>query len=202
VFDSHCARAYLDAEQDVAYLPYGLDIVENLANVVLPKLNDRLKDELAKCAVDRTLFEDLVGTTKVGVMIGGLSAKTDKATVESLATFTEEDTARLTALRSTLREHNPKVKAAHLRRLAERMKKVQGEINESLKVVDKVALNALKDLVAATDTAIAAENRAVAILHSGESLLPGTGCEEWQTLFGGCAQFRRARIQRCRVSRN
>lgn len=27
VFDSRCARSYLTAEQDVAYLPYGLDIV-------------------------------------------------------------------------------------------------------------------------------------------------------------------------------
>lgn len=30
VFDSRCARSYVTAEKDVAYLPYGLDIVQNL----------------------------------------------------------------------------------------------------------------------------------------------------------------------------
>ena len=30
IFDSHCARAYLDNEGDFAYVPYGLDILEGL----------------------------------------------------------------------------------------------------------------------------------------------------------------------------
>ncbi len=34
VFDTHCARTYLTSEQDIAYLPYGLDVVENLANKI------------------------------------------------------------------------------------------------------------------------------------------------------------------------
>ena len=38
VFDSRCARSYLTAEQDVAYLPYGLDIVENMARDVIPEI--------------------------------------------------------------------------------------------------------------------------------------------------------------------
>jgi hypothetical protein len=31
IFDSRCARAYLDAEDDFAYVPYGLDILKSLA---------------------------------------------------------------------------------------------------------------------------------------------------------------------------
>lgn len=53
VFDSKCARSYITAEQDVAYLPYGLDIVENLANQVLPKLTEMLDAELAGIDVDK-----------------------------------------------------------------------------------------------------------------------------------------------------
>lgn len=189
VFDSHCARAYLDAEQDVAYLPYGLDIVENLANVVLPRLNDRLKEALAKCVVDRKQFEDLAGTTKVGVMIAGLSAGTDKAIVEALTTFSEEETARVATLRSTLSEQNPKAKAAHLRRLVERMKKIQDNIEGAIKLVNRAALEALKELATSTKSTIAAEKLAVDIFHSGENLLPGTGGEAWQALFEAARDF-------------
>jgi hypothetical protein len=33
IFDSHCARAYVDNHGDFAYVPYGLDILEGLVNV-------------------------------------------------------------------------------------------------------------------------------------------------------------------------
>ena len=33
IFDSRCARAYLDSEDDFSYVPYGLDVFEGLAKV-------------------------------------------------------------------------------------------------------------------------------------------------------------------------
>jgi hypothetical protein len=44
VFDARCARSYVTAEKDVAYLPYGLDIVENLADQVLADRDARCGD--------------------------------------------------------------------------------------------------------------------------------------------------------------
>ena len=35
IFDSRCARAYLDDENDFAYVPYGLDILEGLAQACI-----------------------------------------------------------------------------------------------------------------------------------------------------------------------
>ena len=52
VFDTRCARAYLDTEQEVAYLPYGLDIVENLGQHVLPNLSERIDAEIAGVNTD------------------------------------------------------------------------------------------------------------------------------------------------------
>ena len=65
-FDCHCARAYLTAEQDIAYLPYGLDVVENLANKVLPELARGLELEIAGVSVDRQPLAHLLGETAVG----------------------------------------------------------------------------------------------------------------------------------------
>lgn len=189
VFDSHCARAYLDAEQDVAYLPYGLDIVENLANTVLPRLNDRLKDALAKCVVDHTQFEELKGKTEIGEIISRLSAKTDTSQVEALATLNESELARLKELRTSLGEQNPKQKAIQLRRLMERVNRIRERIDAAIRIIDSLALEKLKTLVTSTNSAIAAEKRAVEIFHANESLLPGTGCEEWQILFEAARTF-------------
>ncbi|EPY4142318.1 ATP-binding protein (plasmid) [Klebsiella pneumoniae] len=33
IFDAHCARAYLDSEDDFSYVPYGLEVFEALAKV-------------------------------------------------------------------------------------------------------------------------------------------------------------------------
>ena len=85
VFDTHCARAYLTAEQDVAYLPYGLDVVENLANKVLPELAGRLSAEIAGVQIDVEPFAFLRGETAVGRLVAGLSAKTDPDDVRRLA---------------------------------------------------------------------------------------------------------------------
>ncbi len=57
VFDSKCARSYITAEQDVAYLPYGLDIIESLANQVLPKLSEMLESEIGGIDVSTLPFD-------------------------------------------------------------------------------------------------------------------------------------------------
>ena len=77
VFDTHCARAYLDDHQEIAYLPFGLDVVENLAQVVLPKLTEKLNTELATTSTVTDSFKHLLGPTKVGALVALLSEKTD-----------------------------------------------------------------------------------------------------------------------------
>lgn len=77
VFDARCARSYLTAEHDVAYLPYGLDILENLANKVLPELKHRLDNEIIGINVDAKPFKHLYGDTEVGKQIEGLTSKSD-----------------------------------------------------------------------------------------------------------------------------
>jgi hypothetical protein len=89
VFDCHCARVYLTAEQDIAYLPYGLDVVENLANKVLPELSHRLESEIAGISVDAQPFAHLLGETEVGRLVATLSEKSTPGMIKGLATLTE-----------------------------------------------------------------------------------------------------------------
>jgi len=189
VFDSNCARAYLDAEQDVAYLPYGLDLVENLAQSVIPELTTRLKAAIDGCAVDATAYQELLGDTAVGKMLSTLSAMTNPATVENLATMTPEQVTRLATLLTTLQEQDPKAKASALKRTQERLKTVLTNMNTAFTTVSDATLTKLKTLDEASTTATKAEEAAANAFRAGESLLPGTGGKEWQALFESARKY-------------
>lgn len=189
VFDCHCARAYLTTEQDVAFLPYGLDVVENLANKVLPELSRRLDAEIAGINVDRQPFDHLLGDTKVGRLILALSGKSDATRIKAIGTLSEQETKRIEELDYVLAEADPKVKAKELRLSAGRLKALVGRVDSSLAWVNDDAIKNFKNLDAALVAANQAEKLAADGLRSGDSLLPGTGEPVWKALFDAARKF-------------
>ncbi|MBU0471453.1 MAG: AAA family ATPase [Nanoarchaeota archaeon] len=189
VFDCRCARTYLNSERDVAYLPYGLDIVENLGQEVLPQLMQRLNAEIANISVDTTSFADLLGDTVVGKTISSLSEKTDPTSIVKLATLEEDERKRLNALEKMLSENDPKTKAKSIRILAGRIDSLISRINAVVTYVGKSAIETLIVCDSATEVAIKAESIAVENFRKGEQLLLGTGDEAWKLLFESARRF-------------
>lgn len=189
VFDAHCARAYLTAENDVAYLPYGLDVLERLANDVISEIKGRLEAEIATINVDPQPFQHLMGETKVGQVISSLSGNTDVAVVKALAELTELEKKRLTELSTALAEGDPGLRAEELRRSAARFKQLASRIES---VADWVSEAAVNRLIAVDNDAVAAyraEKLAALALQSGEVLLPGTGEQVWKAMFDAARKF-------------
>ena len=189
VFDSHCARAYLTAEQDVAYLPYGLDVVENLANKVIPELTCRLNEEISAINIDSQPFQHLAGETEVGRLISTLSEKTIPDEVKRLGTLSEVEAVRFKEIDAALAEADPEKKAKEHRLSAGRMKSLTARIETALSWVSDAAIDKLKKITDATVTANQAEKQAAEALQSGELLLPGTGEPVWKTLFESARKF-------------
>lgn len=189
VFDGKCARAYLDSEQDVAFVPYGLDIVENLAQIVIKELSRRLDDEIASVDTDVTQFNDLAGDTVVGQLLSSLSADTDPKRVEALATLSPEETTRLSDLDKMLAEADPKAKAAALRLSAQRLQSLIARIDTALATVSDSVIERMKSLDSDTEAAIKAESTAASELQAGDELLPGTGEQDWKLLFDAAKRF-------------
>lgn len=189
VFDGRCARAYLDDEQDVAYLPYGLDIVENLAQRVLPELSQRLDAEIAAVTTDTTPFADLAGETCVGKLIRFLSANTDPLTVTSLATLSADETTRLADLDKTLAEQDPLAKAKLLRQSAQRIEGLLSRIDDAVVWVADAAVEKLKVMDTEAETATAAASAAAVRFRAADELLPGTGEAAWKALFDAARRF-------------
>jgi energy-coupling factor transporter ATP-binding protein EcfA2 len=189
VFDGKCARAYLDAEQDVAFLPYGLDIVENLGWHVLPGLTERLNTEIGAINTDSMSFVDLLGDTAVGKMISSLSENTDSQKVTELATLTVAETSRLTELDKTLAASDPKSKAKALRLSAQRLDGLVSRIDTAIAWVNDVAVEKFKVHDTEAETAIKAQAVAAADFRADEALLPGTGERVWKDLFEAARHF-------------
>jgi len=189
VFDGKCARAYLDTEQDVAYLPYGLDIVENLGRRVLSELTLRLNTEIGAINTDTEPFVDLLGDTAVGKMIASLSAATDTQRVTTLATLTADETKRLADLDKTLTESDPKAKARALRLSAQRIDGLISRVDNAIAWVNDVAVEKLRSYDIDAEAASKAEAVAAADFRAGEPLLPGTGEQVWKDLFETARRF-------------
>lgn len=189
VFDSRCARSYVTAEQDVAYLPYGLDIVENLANQVLPKLSEILEAEIASINVDMPPFQHLIGKTKVGEAIENLSVKSDAEAITSLGTLTDDDKRRIPDLDKALKEANPLAKAEEFRRSALRLKAYADKLAKPLVWVSNGAVAKLRGIAEERKVAEDAEANAADTLRSGEDLLPGTGDPAWKLLFEAARKY-------------
>ena len=188
IFDSRCARAYLDSEDDFSYVPYGLDIFEGLANVCR-QLKILIEAEHTQSAVDLTAFIPLQGETAVGKLISTLSAKTSIAQIEALATLTAQESVRHSELEKSLKENNPKEKANLLRLRARRIATIASNAKIKGKLVDQTVVANFRSLAnsyraAQTSAALAAKK-----FKEGENLLPGTGGEAWRELFDAARKF-------------
>lgn len=189
VFDQRCARSYLTAEQDVAYLPYGLDIVESLANDVIPELTRRLSAEISSIDTIVYSFNHLMGESEVGKLISKLSARTNPKTIEVLGTLSEDEEQRIIDLNKALAEADPIAKAGELKRFVSRLKNLAESIKKQSRWVNDDAVARLKKLDDETTTAELAEKNAALALQSGEDLLPGTGEQLWKSLFEAARKY-------------
>lgn len=188
IFDSRCARAYLNSEDDFSYVPYGLDVFEGLAKVC-KQLKTLVDTEHAQSAVDLTAFVPLQGDTLVGKLIASLTAKTTTAQVDALATLAPEDLARHVAFDKSLKENNPKEKATQLRLRARRVEAIATNATNKGALVDQLVAAKLRGLADGYRTAQAAAALAAKQFKEGENLLPGTGGEVWRELFDAARKF-------------
>ena len=188
LFDSRCARAYLDKEDDFSFVPYGLDVFEGLGQTCR-QLKIMLDTEHAQFATDVTVFASLHGDTAVGKMISALSAKTDTSQIELLAALTPDDLAKHVELDKSLKENNPKEKAAQLRLCAQRITAIAVNAISKGALVDKTVVAKLRGLADNFRIAQAAAALAAKQFKEKENLLPGTGGEAWRELFDAARKF-------------
>ena len=189
IFDTHCARAYIDNHGDFAYVPYGLDILEGLVSVC-GKLRKRAIQEKADNAPSDSAYVALAKErTVVAKVLGEIPSKSSREDVERLATLSPEDESRLTLLTKTLSEAEPKQKARTLRQKASRLKSLKERIEAAIAVVSTDKLDALRTTIEKSTSAKKAADFAAEEFKRVPGQLTGTGGDEWKVLFDAARQF-------------
>jgi energy-coupling factor transporter ATP-binding protein EcfA2 len=131
VFDAEAARFYVDEDNDVVYIPYGLDVFDKLGDLctsLRAQLEVELSTSLGELPKDLTALEP---KTSVGRLIQSLTYKTDVAEVENLAKLTQSELERLERLRRLITQieaNQPEVMAAQCRRFRSRIEKLRDGI--------------------------------------------------------------------------
>ncbi len=189
IFDSHCARAYIDNQGDFAYAPYGLDILEGLVGVC-NKLKARATTEKAANAPSNAAYAVLVGEqTEVAKKLLGIPAKTKADDIETLATLSDAELERLTLLNRILAEADPKQKALALRQKASRVTSLKDRISSVVGVVNDEKVGSLQALVVKSNAAKASAELAATDFKATPGQLAGTGGDEWKALFDAARAF-------------
>ncbi|RON24849.1 hypothetical protein BK660_04045 [Pseudomonas brassicacearum] len=189
IFDTHCARAYIDNHGDFAYAPYGLDILEGLAGVC-NKLKARATLEKAANAPSDAAYAALTrDQTQVAVALLGIPSTTLPEKIEALVTLSHAELDRLALLTQTLAEADPKQKAQALRQKATRFSGLKDRMAAAIALIDDKTVNQLRQLIENSKTAKAAAELAAKEFKQTPGQLAGTGGEEWKALFDAARVF-------------
>lgn len=189
VFDSDCAAVHLKGKNEVAFRPFGLDVPDELGKACkqVRALLDAEKKQ--QDAARNAIFTapPWKSATAVGKAISALTHQTDLATLESLASLSGQEQARLTRLTEDLSK-NPATAAAEQRLKADRIKR----LGEALSVIAiRTGEDALSRLVALHQdmTAKRTAARLAAEGLFGTDSLPEVGGEVWRTLWEAARRY-------------
>jgi energy-coupling factor transporter ATP-binding protein EcfA2 len=193
ILDTRCARAYTDQEGEILFAPYGLDIVEDLARIVFPRLDRAIRHEIGALTVSDAAFVDLKpADTAVGHFLRQLSAWTKDTAIEQALQFSAENASRLEVLTTALAEKSPAEKARELDDLATRVAAIAQALEGIQAVVTDDALKALWQVDEDLRVAVEAETLAANQLRGDDGLLEGTGQGPWRQLFTSAQAFVKA----------
>jgi ABC-type cobalamin/Fe3+-siderophores transport system ATPase subunit len=183
VFDSLTAPIHVDEVNEVAYTPYPLQLLEQLAAATMAlraKATD-LKAQLEEQTPDALRNPRVDGNTAVGRLLASLSHATTEAQVNSLAQVSLDDHGRLDGLKRDL-SSDPRVAAQRLRSVRAELLRLRDDMVAIGNVAARASQVALRNAWLEKEASRGALALAAASGFEGEPL-PGIGGEAWRTLW-------------------
>ena len=187
VFDSYCASIYVNNENEIAYMPLGLDVFDKLS-----KACDTIKAKLVSekgslTSKLETVPWDYQDTLSAEWYIS-ISRKTKKEDIEKYASFNEEETKRLDDLQKVLFEDRRKKRAIELMMKKERYAQLSKRLEEISAGLLAEKIDALKNAKQELDTAIKVAELASKTAFEAEPL-KGVGSDAWNELWMAAKKF-------------
>jgi recombinational DNA repair ATPase RecF len=190
IFDSNAASVYVGKENDVFWLPGGLDLFSKLVDGC-HRVADLLKKELDTLESKRFQPPEIAQDTEVFSLVSNLSLRTRIEEIDRLSALSEEEKGLIQKLSkeiAAIEAEDPSKIAGSIRRKISRF-------NELIRRYEKIELyisdNSVKELVTAKtdmDNKIAAASVASTEQFSSEPL-PGIASETWKILWESARKY-------------
>ena len=188
VFDSSAAQLYVDAGNQIQFLPFGLALPHKLNELCLA-LKDVLERE-RKLITDQLALADVIfektRATKAQASYSTLTAKTSDDDIKAATKFDDLDEARLGELNRLLSAGS--TSAADIRALAAWIKTLATEIELVVAKLNDTKLAEYNTLCQAAAAARSAADLDAEALFSSEPL-QGVGSETWRRLWLAARDF-------------
>ncbi len=192
VFDSACALHYVEEANDVAFRPFGLDLLDKLASACT-HLKRGFDQERASLVAAFKDFTDLRGPTDVGKLIESLSAQTTPAAVEKLANLSSQESEQLDNLKrqvAQIEAEDPAVRARELKGRATRLEAMRTRLKEIQAALSEDGIQVLKAALSlANSTAEAAKLASESAFKDEPSPLNGVASETWKVLWEAARRY-------------
>ena len=192
IFDTQCAAVYLKERTDVAFLPFGLDLFDNLVKAC-KNVRTRLEQEQRALNVNATslIIPQIPAGTAAAKLVGNITSLTKPGVVLAITRLSPEEEERLAILEKTLLDlqaNDPKRLAAQLKIRADRLR----ALGEHLRVLEQVLSDAEVTAIfsiRAAGRSKSEEARRLREMTFPPNLLPGTGGEQWKAMWESSRLF-------------
>jgi energy-coupling factor transporter ATP-binding protein EcfA2 len=190
ILDSRSALVYTDGEQDVAYLPFGLDLFPRLA-ALCDQLSQGFRLEINKEIAKRDGFFDLTLGTDARLAVEGLHQPNALAKLSQLRGLNDSQLAHhknLLSERAILLVGDPSARALELELKGRRLRGALDKLKSRAKALSETAANELKEArLKATQVNIAA--KAASDAAFGGFPIQGLSEPSWIALWRAAEQF-------------
>jgi recombinational DNA repair ATPase RecF len=190
VFDSRSASVYVTGQNDVAYLPQGMDLFPRLVRVV-EDVKLALEAEMSRLNAERDRFESIPSDTRVGEVLATLFLPQAREKIEQFASLTPDEARELERLRNETRRNRSEDPAARARELRLRAARLQGVADRYDVVRHTLGADAISQLRVARDKLKTARQAAVLASEDAFSDAPiqGVGSDTWKALWEAARRF-------------
>jgi len=189
VFDSRCARVITDDRNEITYLPYGGDVFQKTAELVL-----KVKADIESEITDLDPIQDSAVTsgTPSAAFLESLSETTKDEVIEAATAWTPQDEAELLRQEELARTSDSTKATQEVTRL----NKIKGHINNAIAteavLVDKctdLTNEAIEKVLAELSAAQLAHASAVAEKQTPEPLPGVASTNQWKILYHAAKQY-------------
>jgi energy-coupling factor transporter ATP-binding protein EcfA2 len=188
VFDSRVADIFITKENDLEYIPMGLDIFRSLGDLC-GQVKEKIENEIKSIPSQLPKINNSLLSTKGANWLSNLTYATQIKEIEAWTTFTEEDKEKLRTSKNRISE-DPIKKSGELKAKAARYELIVNVIETCEKVNDeqiKEAQKTRKNFEAARHAYNLASKETFA--NNDKYSLQGVGSEAWQILWESARKY-------------